>query len=153
MLDTPHALVVCPELPGGAAAGIEALVIRHNTIRNGGWFCAAPWSSQAGIISITSTEGSSELRTTPVFKNLRVEENTVEGGAGPHLVLSSAEGVLVRDNHFISAQHDEPPATGASYKIPKDAIVWIARCSDVSYDGNGIENTGTFAGRPVQIEK
>lgn len=33
VLDTPHALVVCAELPGQSAIGIENLTIRNNTIR------------------------------------------------------------------------------------------------------------------------
>ena len=153
MLDTPHALIVCPELPGSAAAGVEDLIIRKNTIRQGGWFCPAPWSSQAGIISLTATAGNSDLRATPVFKNVRIEENTVEGGSGPHLVVSSAKGVIVRKNRFVSPQHDAPPATGASYGIPKNAVVLMTKCEDVSYEENAIESAGPFAGEPVQIQK
>jgi hypothetical protein len=152
-LDTPHALIVCPELPGSAAAGIEDLIIRNNTIRQGGWFCPAPWSSQAGIISLTATAGNSELRTKPVFKNIRIEGNTVEGGSGPQLVVSSANSIIVRNNRFVSPQHEAPPATGASYGIPKDAVVWMAKCTDVSYEGNAIQNAGAFSGEVVQIPK
>src|SRR5690606_8547301 len=97
-LDTPHALVVCPEIPGTAAAGIENLTIRGNLIRNGGWFCAAPWSSQAGIISLTAAGPDHELRQDAVYRNVLIEDNVVEGGLGPHLVVSSAEGLLVRNN-------------------------------------------------------
>lgn len=153
VLDTPHALVVCPELPGGAAAGVEELVIRGNTIRNGGWFCPAPWSSQAGIISITSTEGSSELSARPVFKYVILEENTIEGGSGPHLVVSSTHGVIVQNNRFLSPQHDVPPTTGESFHIPKDAVVWMTKCTDVRYEYNVINDAGSFAGRQVQIDK
>lgn len=89
VLDTPHALVVCPEVPGMAAAGIEDLVIRGNTLRHAGWFCPAPWSTQAGVISLTASGGASTLRETPVFRNVVIENNVVEGGGraarGHHL--------------------------------------------------------------------
>ncbi|MFN0076616.1 MAG: right-handed parallel beta-helix repeat-containing protein [Prosthecobacter sp.] len=153
VLDTPHALVVCPELPGGGAAGIEDLIIRNNTIRHGGWFCPAPWGSQAGIISLTATASSSELRAKPVFKNVRIEGNIVEGGSGPHLVVSSATGVIVHHNRFVSPQHDAPPATGESYRIAKSAVVWMRECDAISYEENTIEDIGTFASEPVQIQK
>jgi hypothetical protein len=154
VLDTPHALIVCPELPGTAAVGIEDLVIKGNTIRNGGWFCAAPWSSQAGVISITATLDGSRLRTEPVFKNVRIEGNTMEGGAGPSLVISSADGVSVRNNQIVSPQRETPPNTGSSYGIPKDAVVWIRESKDVIFEGNVIENAGSFAaGEQVQIQK
>ncbi len=151
-LDTPHALIVCPELPATAAAGIEGLIIRRNTIRNGGWFCPAPWSSQAGIISLTSSASATELRTKPAFKNVRIEDNTIEGGSGPQLVISSGSGITIRNNRFSSPQHDTPPATGASYRIPKEAVVWISKSTDVSYEANTIEDAGPFAGQQVQIE-
>lgn len=153
ILDTPHALIVCPELPGDAAAGIEDLIIRRNTIRHGGWFCPAPWSSQTGIISLTAAANSFELRIKPVWKNIRIEENIIEGGAGPQLVVSSAQGVIVRNNRFISPQHDEPPDTGASYHIANHAVVWISKSAGVVYEGNTINNAGPFAGDAVQIEK
>lgn len=152
-LDTPHALVVCPEVPGSAAAGIEDLVIRNNTIRQAGWFCPAPWSSQAGVISVTAAATNSELRTRPVFKNVRIEGNTINGGAGPHLVVSSATGVTIVGNHFLSPHHEPPPNTGASYAISKDAIVWVQKCANVTYEGNNIESAGEFAGEAVQIGK
>ncbi|WP_395740456.1 right-handed parallel beta-helix repeat-containing protein [Prosthecobacter sp.] len=153
LLDTPHALIVCPEVPGTAAAGIEDLIIRKNVIRNGGWFCAAPWSCQAGIVSMTSSSSSSELRTKAVFKNVQIETNVIEGGAGPQLVVSSAEGIIIRHNRFVSPQHDAPPETGASYGIAKNAVVWVAKSTGVVNEGNAIEEVGRFAGEAVQVGK
>lgn len=151
-LETPHALIVCPELPGAAAAGIEDLVIRENVIRHAGWFCAAPWSSQAGVISLTATGSDNELRLAPVYKNVVIEGNVVEGGLGPHLVVSSAKGLAVRNNRFVSPLTEASPDTGASYKIPKDAVVWISKSTDVKYEGNEIEKPGSFAGEPVILK-
>lgn len=152
ILDTPHALIVCPELSGKAAAGIENLTIRRNIIRNSGWFCAAPWSSQAGVISLTATGDNKELRADPVYKNVVIEENIVEGGLGPHLVVSSAKGLIVRNNRFVSPLQQKAPDTGASYSIPKDAVVWISKSSDVKYESNSIEKIGTFVSEPVIIK-
>jgi hypothetical protein len=152
-LETPHALIVCPELPGTAAAGIQDLVIRKNVIRNGGWFCAAPWSSQAGMISLTATLSDKELRSVPVYKNVVIEENVVEGGLGPHLVASSVKGLVVRNNRFVSPLQEKAPDTGASYSIPKDVVIWISKSTDVKYeDGNKIENAGSFAREPVILK-
>lgn len=151
-LDTPHALIVCPELPGSGAAGIEDLVIRGNVIRNGGWFCAASWSSQAGIVSLTATGDAKELRSVPVFKNIRIEDNRIEGGSGPQLVISSAKDVVVTGNRFVSAQHEKGPDTGASYRIPADAVVWTTKCEGVSFEKNRLEAVGPFAGEQVILK-
>lgn len=153
MLDTPHALVVCPEVPDAAAAGIENLTIRNNTIRRAGWFCAAPWSSQAGALSLTATGGKSEMRSVPVFRNVLIEGNLFDSCSGPNLVIASAKGVVIRNNRFISAQHDPPPNTGASYSIPANPVIWATECEDITLERNAIEDTGPFAGKPIQTSK
>ncbi|MBN8458470.1 MAG: right-handed parallel beta-helix repeat-containing protein [Verrucomicrobia bacterium] len=149
LLDTPHALVVCPELPGGAAAGIEGLVIRRNTIRRAGWFCPAPWSSQAGALSITATAGPRTLGPAGVFANVRIEDNVFEDGVGPGLVISSARGVVVRGNRFVRPHHSKPNDTGAAYGISSSSVIWIENCEGVSQDGNPVIDPGPFAGDPV----
>ncbi|MES2441156.1 MAG: hypothetical protein V4584_18985 [Verrucomicrobiota bacterium] len=153
LLDTPHALVVCAELPGESAMGIENLIIRNNTIRQAGWFCPAPWSSQAGALSITATANKSELRSAAVFRKVLVEGNCFDSCSGPNLVIASATEVLVRNNRFVSAQQDVPPETGTSYGIPKDSVVWAQHCKGISYENNTMEKKGTFAGKPIQISK
>lgn len=153
VLDTPHALVVCAELPGDSAIGIEGLVIRKNTIRQAGWFCAAPWSTQAGALSLTAATDKSNTRVEPVFRNVLIEDNIFDSCSGPNLVITSAEGVIVRGNRFFSAQQDSPPDTGASYGIARSSVVWMENCKDVTYEKNTIEKTGKFAGKPVQLSK
>lgn len=151
-LDTPHALVICPEVPASAAAGIQDLVIRGNTIRDAGWFCPAPWSCQAGAISMTSSSSASELRAAPVFKNILIENNSIEGGAGPQIVVSSTKGVVVRDNYFVKPMHDPSPDTGTSYGIPKDAVIYITRSTNVREENNKIEQPGPYLGKAAVIK-
>lgn len=151
-IDTPHAVIACPELPGTSAAGIEGLVIRGNVIKNGGWFCAAPWSSQAGILSLTATGDNNELRADPVYKNVVIENNTFEAGLGSQLVVSSTEDLIVKNNRFVSPQTEKAPDTGASYKIPNDPVVWITRTTGVKYEGNEIKDAGPFAAKEPVVK-
>lgn len=153
MLDTPHALVVCPEVPDAAAAGIENLTIRNNTIRRAGWFCAAPWSSQAGALSLTASGGKSAMRSVPVFRNVLIEDNLFDSCSGPNLVIASAKGVVIRNNRFVSAQRETPPDTGASFAIPANAVIWAAECENITLEKNAIENTGPFAGKPIRFSQ
>jgi len=151
VLDTPHALTVCPELPANAAAGIEGLVIRRNTIRQAGWFCPAPWSASAGALSITAAGGPQKLHAPGIFTNLVIEDNVFEDCSGPNLVLSSARGVKVSGNRFVRPQQDKPPETGASYHIPANAVIWLGISENVELKDNAISELGSFAGEPVQI--
>jgi hypothetical protein len=77
----------------------------------------------------------------------------VEGGAGPQLVASSANGITISRNRFLSPHHEAPPDTGLSYSIPKNAVIWAAKCTNVRYEDNAIEKVGPFAGEAVQIQK
>lgn len=150
VLDTPHALTVCPEVPAKAAAGIDGLIIRGNTIRRAGWFCPAPWSSTAGALSITAAAVPPNLRPAGVFANLVIEDNVFEECLGPNVVVSSARGVTIRGNRFIRPQHDKPPDTGASFQIANNAVIWIAESENVDLQNNEVRETGSFAGEPVQ---
>jgi len=149
VLDTPHSIVVCPELPGNAATGIDGLIIRKNTIRRSGWFCAAPWSTQAGALSITAGGAAQQLRAPAVFANVVIEDNTFEDCSGPNLVISSARGVKVTGNRFIRPHHDKPDGTGASYGIAGNAVIWTTRCEDVEMKDNPITDPGSFCGEQV----
>jgi hypothetical protein len=152
LLDTPHALTVCPEIPSNAAAGIDGLVIRRNRIVHAGWFCPAPWSAAAGALSITAAAGPPKMRPAGVFANILIEDNSFEECSGPNIVASSVSGLTIRGNRFIRPQHDKPPETGASYGIPKNSVMWISECDDVDLRENAMGDPGPFAGEPVKIE-
>jgi hypothetical protein len=149
VLDTPHALTVCPEIPGNAAAGIDGLVIRRNRIIHAGWFCPAPWSAAAGALSITASGKTPDMRPAGVFANILIEDNTFEECSGPNIVASSVRGLTIRGNRFIRPQHDKPPETGASYQIAKDAVMWVAESGGVELKDNSIVDPGPFAGEQV----
>lgn len=152
LLDTPHALTVCPEVPASAAAGIDGLVIRRNKILRAGCFCPAPWSASAGALSITAGGHGQKLRAPGIFTNLIIEDNVFEDCSGPNLVLSSVRGAVVRGNRFIRPGHETPNPTGASYGIAKDAVVWIAESEDLQMENNPVSEPGPFAKQVALIK-
>jgi hypothetical protein len=153
MLDHPHALTVCPELPGNAAAGIDGLVIRKNVIGHAGWFCAAPWSASAGALSITAGAKPPEMRAAGIFRNVVIEDNMFAECEGPNLVLSSAEGVVIRNNRFVRPMREKGNGTGASYGIPQEALIWISESKGVALGKSAIVQRGNFAKEEVAVGK
>jgi hypothetical protein len=147
VLDWPHALSVCPEVPGEAAAGIKDLTIRGNIIRNAGYFCPAPWSAAAGVISITAGADRPKFRVAGIFENILIENNIVANGNGPNLVVTSASGVTIRNNRFIGAHREKPNETGASYDVARDAIIWATQSEGVKFQNNKMEYSGAFLGK------
>lgn len=151
VLDTPHNIMVCPEVPGEAAAGIRNLTIRNNTIRQAGYFCPAPWSAAAGAISMTASAAPPHLRPAGVFENIVIENNTFEDVCGPNLVLSSARNVTIQNNRLLNAQRVMSKNTGESYRIALDSVIWIKQCEEVQLKDNTITNLGPFAGQAVVL--
>ncbi len=143
-LTTPHGVVVCPELGEQGAAGIRNLVFRGNTIVESGFFCPAPWSTQAGALSITCGEGGA-FRATTVFEGLVIENNTWKGIRGVNLVVASARNVTIRGNRFRETHRQKPDDTGASYRIDQKAVVYLARCGGIMMAGNVVEGLGPYA--------
>ncbi len=154
-LDMPHGLVICPEVPDGAAAGIRNLVIRGNTITESGYFCESWDSDQAGAISIVASAVENKKKTfrpPGAFAELTIEANRFQGVCGLNLLLGSVRGVRVRNNCFIRTHQSEPGSTGGAYGIEQRAIVAVRHCADVSFEDNVFEDIGRFANESFQID-
>lgn len=150
LFDNAHAaVVVCPELPGEAAAGLRHLVIRSNTIIGTGWFCPAPWSSQAGAISISAGRDASHLRAAGVIEDVAIEGNTFRDVNGVNIVIASAHTVLVQGNRFLDTQFTPPNTTGRAYGIDQTAIIWLGACDEVRFEENVASQRGVPAGQLV----
>ena len=148
----PHAIVLCPDLPGESAAGIHDITIRRNTIVESGYFCPAPWSSQAGAISITASGPGGHLGMAGVFDGITIEDNTFRGICGVNLCIASSRNVLIKGNRFIDTHQTRPTDTGAQYKIGQSAVVWLNQCQGVRFEDNQVIGQGPFAGRLATIE-
>ncbi|BCU78530.1 hypothetical protein [Luteolibacter sp. LG18] len=142
ILDTPHALSVCPEVPDNAAAGIDNLVIRKNRIRSAGWFCYAPWSAAAGAISIVSGIKPPGFQPAGVFRDVVIEDNVIEDCPVTNLVATSTKGLTIRNNRFVRPLQENANDTGASYQIPRDRVIWVKDSTDVQQIGNTIDSPG-----------
>lgn len=154
-LMTPHGIVVCPEVPDGAAVGIRGLVIRGNTIIESGYFCHSWDSGQAGAISIASTAMENKTKTfraAGAFADLTIEGNRMEGVCGLNVLLTSVRGAVVRNNRFIRTHQGEPGRTSGAYGIDQGTVIDVRRCADVSFDGNVFEAVGPWAKTRIRID-
>lgn len=147
----PHSVVLCPEVPAEAAAGIHDVILRRNTIVESGYFCPGYSTSQAGAISISAVGAGSQLRPPGVFDRIRIEDNTLRGINGVNLCLTSARQVVVQGNRFLETHQTEPNHTGARYQIDQSSVVWIAQTQGVELTGNEVRGRGSFAGKVMTV--
>lgn len=153
-LTLPHGIVVCPEVPEGAAVAIGNLMIRGNTIIESGYFCPSWDSGQAGAISImaSAVEGKKTFRPAGAFANVTIEDNRLEGVCGLNLLLGSVRGATVRHNRFVRAHQSEPGCTGGAYGIEQFAVIEVRRCAKVNFEDNVFEEVGPLTKTRFQVD-
>jgi hypothetical protein len=138
------AIVVNPETLSDAGP-CDNLIIRNNVIRATGYHQAMPWSDEAGAVCI-SKGISSEI----MFHNILISGNTFDSIDGLNLLISSAQGVVVRDNRFLNTHATDPGRhNGADRGIDATAVIMVTHSKEVRFEGNVIEKMGPFAKHAV----
>jgi hypothetical protein len=154
-LTLPHGLVVCPEVPDGAAVAIRNLVIRGNTIVESGCFCPSWESGQAGAISImagATENGKKTFHPAGAMANVTIEGNRLEGICGVNLLLGSVQDATVRDNRFVRTHRSDSGCTGGAYGIDQSAVVEVRRCANVTLEGNHFEEPSPLTKTRVRVD-
>lgn len=151
VLKDGHGIVVCPEVPGAAAAEIRNLVIRDNVLSGHRYFCPAPWGPQAGAIAIVAEASNTALRPPGVFRNIVIQNNRLSDINGLSIAVSSAQGVVIAGNQIAESHRGNPDITGDQYGIDQTAAIWIANSDDVTITDNVIEKAGPFLRRPLVV--
>ncbi|MCX7009638.1 MAG: hypothetical protein NTY53_20735, partial [Kiritimatiellaeota bacterium] len=63
-----HGIMVCPEIPGDAAAGIRHITIRNNVLIAPGHCCENSSSAQAGAIAVVADAGDPKNKGRKLFR-------------------------------------------------------------------------------------
>jgi gliding motility-associated-like protein len=141
IFDTGHSgVTVNTEIAPGASS-IYKLIIRNNTIRSTGYFNPAPWSNQAGSISIADGAGY-DLSPAGVFDDILIEKNTFEDILGVNMVVSSASNVKIKENKFYRTGLSMANGTGAQYGINQQAVVFLKNLKNIVLDSNEVIDQG-----------
>lgn len=147
------AILATPEfLTAQEGPYVRNLVIRNNIFRR----CAACCWGTGGAVGISSLQTttwekpwSGPWHWTPFpggYRDIVISGNRFEECDGPNLTISSADGVTVKDNVFIS------PMTHAvkfNATMPSGALVFVTESKNVKFEGNKVEKPGQFMKTPV----
>ena len=142
------AVVLSPETFSG---GMEQVTIRGNKILDTGFFCDAPWSEQAGAVSISAFGENHTLHPAGLFRDIVIENNTFDGVSGLNLLIVSADGVVVRGNRFLRCGQVSPLHHGESYGINQRAVIWVGASRGVQFQDNVIAGIGPFGTQSVEL--
>lgn len=149
------AILVTPEFLTAQEGGYATdLIIRNNTFRR----CNACCWGTGGVLGISSLQTrnwevpwNGPWSWTPCpggYRDILIEANRFEACDGPHITLSSAIGVMVKNNVFVRpmnrALNTHPP-------LPTDALVYVTESKAVQFRDNEIIDPGQFMKTPVSV--
>jgi hypothetical protein len=142
-----HGVVVCPELPAGAAAGITGVVVENNRIVLAGGHEDMAYSPQAGAVSVGFGNGNTKQyrnqTASPVtIENLTINGNTFDQSHGLNLLIASASDVVVNGNAFRHTFSNRLSDTGADYGVPSTALVYLVQTDAVAFARNTVGANG-----------
>ena len=149
--------MVCPEIPGNAAAGISDITIRNNVLISPGHFCENTSSSQAGAIAFSADEnnqkikGRKQFRPAGVFENVLIENNLIQDSDGVAIMVGSAKNVIAKNNRIIGSHQTPPLKFGAIIGIDQSCALYFTASDGVELKNNRIENQGKFLKKDMVV--
>ncbi len=135
---TMGGIVLTPEFWWNEADYSKNVIIRNNTVRHVAY---AP--HQLGAIVIAALDGDTPV---PAYGNEHIvlENNRVEDVNGVNLLITSAQNVEVKNNHFANPQHFTAEAAGAGWGENGSDLMFITNAADVRLEGNVVSGLGQF---------
>jgi hypothetical protein len=118
------------------------IVIRHNTLINCDYF-ARPDSFQAGALTVAAFEHHQYVPLPGGHQNITIEDNTFQNDDGTNILITSAQDVTIKDNHFVAPMQNET-ARGTANHIDPTALITLKQCSGVTITGNTLTNPGPY---------
>ena len=81
-----------------------------------------------GRRSSITADAQNQFRPAGFYSNVVIENNTVEGGNGAAIVVTSAKDVTIRGNRLVNLLKIPPNITGGKYHVDNHAAVWLSQC-------------------------
>lgn len=141
-------IILCPEFYWNEACFSRDVVIRNNTVRNTGLGPANGGSIQCGAITVTADSNDGTVPAAGGHKNIRIENNTVEGCPGPCIEVTSAEHVAITGNRFKNT-HRVLRKNGERFHVDIEAAIWLDADADVTLAKNRASGMGEFGKRLI----
>jgi hypothetical protein len=137
-------IAITPELPRWNESDYgRNIVVRHNTLRA---IARRPNEDnfQSGAMTIAAARHGSFVPLPGGFRNILVEGNTFENCIGPNLVVTSSEGVTLRDNRFVHAMWTAADPKSVAPGVDVNALIWLTEDSGLALSGNQVVDPGPF---------
>lgn len=143
-------IVITPELSWGEADFVRNLIVRNNRIMNVGY-----GKQSYGAIALGATayiDKQREFDEGRGHRNVSLINNTVSDIETWALWVSSASGVVLKDNRFERIWTEPTWADCCPpYPLPSSTIVFLTQADGIEATGNCIVSHGRFATTLVNV--
>ena len=122
-------IVLSPELWWNEACYSRNVTIRNNAIRN------LPDNPKSyGAVAVAAVTD----RPVPGagHQHIAIENNQIENCNSVNLLITSAQDVLVSNNHFVNAQRVKVAVAGSNWGEDSSALVYVTESNNVRLMGN-----------------
>lgn len=120
---------------------VRNVVIRNNTIRDVSLNRQEGMLRHVGSIAIYAYRPEGGYVAGGGHRNILIEGNTFENNNGPNLLLTSADGVTVRNNRFVSPMK-VPSTFGTAKETDPTALIDLTQCANVKFENNVVIGAG-----------
>jgi len=118
------------------------ITIRNNTLRD-----VALWGTRgngmAGALTIGAREGGHFVASRDGHRDIVIEGNRFERNDGVNILLSTTQGVQIRNNTFLQPMQ-QASSRGASTGIDPGSLIWITESRQVELKNNILSQPGSF---------
>jgi hypothetical protein len=144
-------IIVTPEMRyWNEADYARNVVIRHNTLINCDYY-HQPGSAQTGALTVAAFENRQFVPLPGGHQNITIEDNTFQNDDGTNILITSAQNVTIKDNHFVAPMQNET-IRGTANHIDPGALITLKECSGVAITGNTLTNPGPYFKKEIDAD-
>ncbi|MBL8995008.1 MAG: right-handed parallel beta-helix repeat-containing protein, partial [Spirochaetia bacterium] len=134
-------IIFCPGLYFLEAFFAQNVVIKNNLIRECGYAKSNPENRLGGAFTMAAEGLKGEYPAAGNHRNIMIEGNVFERCYGVNMQITSASGVIVRNNQFKDS-HPEIRLHATKRGVDPKKLIWVDTTDGLELDGNTYEGIG-----------
>lgn len=119
------------------------IIVRDNVFLDCGFNFRSPTKATAGIINFVGMGDKKQYAPAGQYKNLIIENNSIEKPHKIPFVITSTNGVKIVNN-TIESSHFNLAQDGYRVGIDQSKMISVIKCSNVTFNGNKVLKPGVY---------
>jgi parallel beta-helix repeat protein len=142
-------ILIAPEMNSWNESDyVQNLIIRSNTLRNVG-VATQPWNSG---LTVAAFEYGGFVPLPGGHRNIVIENNLFENNRSANLVITSAIGVEIKNNHFVSPMKEPPFRVETIGTSTDSSLIWMRFVDKIKLSGNEIFSPGEYFKTKIDVD-